>query len=63
MKPLGLVSVVADDPENDKFLDCASAANVEYVVTNNVHLLRLRTFDGASIVEPSEFKQLLQADK
>lgn len=63
VKPLGLVSVVADDPEDDKFLDCALAANVEYVVTNDEHLLRLKTFDGVSIVKPSEFKQLLQADK
>ncbi|MGB9589024.1 MAG: PIN domain-containing protein [Armatimonadota bacterium] len=63
VKPLGLVSVVADDPEDDKFLDCALAANVEYVVTNDEHLLRMKTFDEVSIVKPSEFKQLLQTDK
>lgn len=63
VKPLGPVSVVLDDPEDNKFLACALAANAEYIITNDEHLLRLKTFHRVSIAKPSEFKRLLQSDK
>ena len=56
----GRLSVVADDPEDDKFLECAQLAEAGYLVTNDDHLLRLGSFDGTRILKPSEFRKVLQ---
>lgn len=56
----GRLSVVADDPEDDKFLECAQLARADYLVTNDDHLLRLRQFDGTKIVKPVELRDVLR---
>ena len=55
----GGLSVVAEDPEDDKFLECARLAQADYLVTSDDHLLRLKQFEGTKIVKPTEFRELL----
>lgn len=33
--------LVSDDPDDDKFVDCAIGANVDYLVTNDRHIRNL----------------------
>lgn len=54
------LSVIREDPEDDKFLECARLAQAEYLITNDDHLLRLGRFDGTIIIKPSEFRRLLR---
>jgi putative PIN family toxin of toxin-antitoxin system len=47
--------VVADDPEDDKVLECAVAARADFVVTGDKrHLLPIRVYAGVEIVSPAE---------
>ncbi|HUV05526.1 MAG TPA: putative toxin-antitoxin system toxin component, PIN family [Armatimonadota bacterium] len=57
----GGLSVVSEDPDDDKFLECARLARADYLVTSDGHLLRLKRFDGTGIVKPSEFRRILSA--
>lgn len=53
------VTVVEDDPDDDKFLEAAVAGNVDYVVSGDGHLLDLGSFRGIDIVEPRTFYERL----
>ena len=52
------VQVIAEDPSDNRILECAQAANSEYIVTGDQHLLRLGSFGTARIVRPAEFLQI-----
>jgi len=54
----GFLAVVKDDPEDDKFLECALYARAEYVVTSDDHLLRMKEFEGIRIVKPTEMRDV-----
>ena len=53
------ISAVADDPDDDKFLEAAVAGNVEYLVSGDQHLLDLDSYRGVDIVEPRTFYEEL----
>lgn len=55
-----LSGILADEPD-PRILECAIAANAEFLVTGDKrHLLPLRTFRGVRIVSPREFLSLLR---
>jgi putative PIN family toxin of toxin-antitoxin system len=61
--PTRSVRLVADDPEDDKFLECALNGGADYVVSNDDHLLRLGVVEGVRIVTPGCFvRQHLEPD-
>ncbi len=55
--------LVIDDPEDNKFVDCAIGANVDYLVSDDRHLIRLRNierlFPPVSVIKFDEFKEVL----
>lgn len=51
--------IIKDDPEDDKFLDCAVAGKADFIVSQNYHLLNLKEFKGIKIVKPKEFLKTL----
>ena len=51
----GALHVVPDDPDDDKFVECAVAAGSSTIVSGDGHLLRLREYQGIHIVSPAEF--------
>lgn len=53
----GELSVVEDDPEDDKFLECALISEADYLITNDDHLLRIGAFGKTRIVRPAEFRK------
>lgn len=60
--PTTHVSVIKDDPDDDKFLTCALAGNAEYIVSGDRHLLDLRLYKGIHILAPSAFLLLVQQE-
>jgi len=48
---------VADDPEDNRVLECAVAAGSDYIVTNDKDLLRLAEYGGIRIIRAVEFLQ------
>lgn len=46
---------VADDPDDDKIIECAIAAGSDFIVTYDKDLLRLDAYRGIKIVPPVNF--------
>jgi len=53
--PVQKVEVILADPEDDKFLECAMAANADYIVSGDHHLLELEEYGDIRIVKASKF--------
>jgi len=51
----GTLRVVPDDPDDDKFVECALEAQVPKIVSGDRHLLALREYQGIRILSPAEF--------
>lgn len=50
-----LLDVVERDPDDNRVLECATAAHSEFVVTGDADLLALGSFRGIAIVTVSSF--------
>lgn len=46
---------VAADPADDRVLECAVAAQADYIVSGDKHLLNLRNFGKIPILAPADF--------
>ena len=49
------IDIVAEDPEDNKFLSCAVAGKANYIITSDRHLLVLKKFKRTKIVKPTQF--------
>jgi len=56
--------LIDKDEDDNKFVDCAFAANADFIVTNDSHFNVLKTIDFPSIptLRIDEFKQLLERE-
>lgn len=54
------IEAVADDPDDDKFIEAAVAANADYLVSGDQHLLTLESFRGVDIITPRTFHTILE---
>ena len=54
-------NLISVDPDDNKFVDCAFAGNVHFLVTDDKHynVLKNITFPVISIISLSEFKEML----
>jgi putative PIN family toxin of toxin-antitoxin system len=57
------VSVVAQDPDDDKFLACAEEASADFIVSGDPHLTVLESHKGIPILTPRQFFDLLASQK
>lgn len=46
---------VAEDPDDNRILECAQKGGAQFIVTGDHHLLRLKRFKGAEILTPRAF--------
>jgi predicted nucleic acid-binding protein len=53
-------NLIETDPDDNKFVDCAVSANVDYLVTNDKHfsVLEKIEFPKIEVINVSEFKKL-----
>ena len=49
------ITMIKEDPADNKFLECAVAADARYIVSGDRHLLSLKLFKGIRILPPTEF--------
>ncbi len=59
VKPQEKITAILDDPDDNKILECAVAANANLIVTMDRHLLRLKTFRNIGIITPKMFFYML----
>jgi len=49
------INGVCQDPDDDKFLACAVAGNVDFIVSGDAHLLSLKKYEGRAIITAEKF--------
>ncbi|MFN8352923.1 MAG: putative toxin-antitoxin system toxin component, PIN family [Spirosomataceae bacterium] len=57
-------NLIINDPDDDKFVDCAVAANADFIVTNDKHfdILKNVAFPKVLVINQEEFKELWSID-
>lgn len=55
VQPKEVVSVIADDPDDDKFLSCAIACNASSIISGDPHLLSLGSYRSIAILTLAQF--------
>ena len=59
IKPNISISVIKEDPSDNKIIECAIFVGANYIVTGDKnHLLPVKEYKGIKIVSPSEFLRL-----
>ena len=51
----GKVNIIVDDPDDNAILETAIVGNVQYLISGDPHLLKLKEFAKVKIVTASEF--------
>jgi hypothetical protein len=54
------VTIIRDDPEDNIFLECAVAAQADFVVSGDRHLRKIKAFRGIRVLAPREYLTLLE---
>jgi predicted nucleic acid-binding protein len=57
----GDLHVVAADPDDDKFLECALVGGASYIVSSDHHLRDLKEYEGIKIISVQEFLTIVRA--
>ena len=52
------LDVIKEDPDDNKFLETAIAGNVDYIISQDKHLLSIKKFKKIKIITPEEFLRL-----
>ncbi|MBS3121667.1 putative toxin-antitoxin system toxin component, PIN family [Candidatus Woesearchaeota archaeon] len=59
IEPTVKFSEIKEDSEDNKFLDCAVSVSVDYIISGDNHLLKLKEFQGVKIITPAEFIKIM----
>ena len=58
VEPKEKINIVKDDLKDNIFIEIAVAGNVDYIVSQDKHLLKLKKFRGIKIITPEEFNKI-----
>ena len=58
-KPTQTLSIIAEDPDDDRVIECAVASGSHYIVSGDKHLLRLGYYENIRIIKVAEFLTLI----
>lgn len=59
VRALAKVQVIQEHPADNKFLDCALAANADYIVSGDKHVLKVVSYKKTKILTVSDFLKLI----
>jgi putative PIN family toxin of toxin-antitoxin system len=54
------INIIEKDPSDNRILECAVTAGVEYIISGDSQLLELKEFEGIPILKPADFLSLFQ---
>jgi len=52
--------VVLEDPEDNKFIDCAVEAHADYIISGDAHLLQVKAYRGIAIYSPKDLLRMIK---
>ena len=58
VKPNIELSIVKEDEDDNRILECAETGDVDYIISGDEHLLNLKNHKNIRIVSPKEFLQI-----
>ena len=61
IEPSEKLDVITEDPDDNIILECAVEGNVDFIISQDKHLLNLKEFRGIKIMNPTDF--LREVDK
>ena len=53
------LKIIKDDPDDDKFIECAVALECRYIISGDKHLLSVKDYMGIKILPPKDFLDTL----
>ncbi len=56
---LSSVTIVHDDPDDDKFIACALEGEASHIVSGDLHLRSIGQYQSIQIVTPAQFLEML----
>jgi len=63
VKPNIKLSIVKEDEDDNRILECAETGDVDYIISGDEHLLNLKNHKNIRIVSPKEFLQVYKTSK
>jgi len=58
VEPREKITIVKDDTKDNIFIETAVAGNVDCIISQDNHLLKLKEFRGIKIITPEEFNKI-----
>ena len=54
------INLIYEDPADDKFLECASATEADYLISGDKHILKIDAYKKTKILPVNEFIKVLE---
>lgn len=48
------ISIIKEDPKDDKFIEAAVLGGADYIISQDKHLLKIKEYQGIKIISPEE---------
>ena len=61
--PKERLSVVKDDPSDNKYLECAVTGNAQYILTGDSHLKEIAVYKGIRVLTAADFLAIINRQK
>lgn len=58
VEPITKINLIKEDTKDNMVLECAITAKAKYIVSQDRHILKIRTYKGIQILSPGEFIRL-----
>lgn len=62
VRPVRKITILEDVPDN-RILECAVTVEVDLIVTGDQHLVRLKAFEGISMVRLADFLRMFPSEE
>jgi predicted nucleic acid-binding protein len=62
VQPTETLSIITEDPSDNRILECAAAGQVDCIVSGDGHLLKLEVFRNAPILKVADFLKRVQKE-
>ncbi len=57
------ISIIDDDPDDDKFIECAVSSRSNFIVSGDKHLLNLKSYKRIKILKATDFLSIISRNE
>lgn len=59
IEPKIKIDIIKEDQADNKILECAKEGKVNYIISQDKHLLKLKKFENIKIIKPEDFLKFI----